>query len=80
MAHEDKKNGSAEESSGLMPVTQPSFKTPSPAPPKPRSDNTGKKSRASTVSKSQGEPEGIFPCKKCSRLVSLYMLVYEFLL
>lgn len=78
MAHEDQKNGSAEESSGLMPATQPSFKTPSPAPPKPRSDNTGKKSRASTVNKSQGEPEGIFPCKKCSRLVSLYMLVYEF--
>jgi len=79
-AHEDLKNGSTKESSGLMPATQPSFKTPSPAPPKPRSDNTGKKNRTSTVNKSQGEPEGIFPCKKCSRLVSLYILVYEFLL
>ncbi|XP_056115883.1 mitotic deacetylase associated SANT domain protein a isoform X2 [Rhinichthys klamathensis goyatoka] len=68
VAHEDQKNGSAKESSGLMPATQPSFKTPSPAPPKPRSDNTGKKNRASTVNKSQGEPEGIFPCKKCSRV------------
>ncbi|XP_077075882.1 mitotic deacetylase associated SANT domain protein a isoform X3 [Siphateles boraxobius] len=68
VAHEDQKNGSAEESSGLMPATQPSFKTPSPAPPKPRSDNTGKKNRAPTVNKSQGEPEGIFPCKKCSRV------------
>ncbi|XDV42128.1 hypothetical protein PO909_010855 [Leuciscus waleckii] len=68
VAREDQKNGSAEESSGLMPATQPSFKTPSPAPPKPRSDNTGKKNRAPTVNKSQGEPEGIFPCKKCSRV------------
>ncbi|XP_051731378.1 mitotic deacetylase associated SANT domain protein a isoform X5 [Ctenopharyngodon idella] len=68
VAHEDQKNGSAEESSGPMPAAQPSFKTPSPAPPKPRSDNTGKKNRASTGNKSQGEPEGIFPCKKCSRV------------
>uniref|UniRef100_A0A673NK36 ELM2 and SANT domain-containing protein 1-like n=1 Tax=Sinocyclocheilus rhinocerous TaxID=307959 RepID=A0A673NK36_9TELE len=68
VAHEDQKNSSAEESSGLMPAPQPSFKTPSPAPPKPRSDSTGKKNRASTGNKSQGEPEGIFPCKKCSRV------------
>ncbi|XP_067272935.1 mitotic deacetylase associated SANT domain protein a isoform X2 [Pseudorasbora parva] len=68
VAHVDLKNGSAEESSGLIPAAQPSFKTPSPAPPKPRSDNTGKKSRASTANKSQGEPEGVFPCKKCSRV------------
>ncbi|XP_016094132.1 ELM2 and SANT domain-containing protein 1-like [Sinocyclocheilus grahami] len=68
VAHEDQKNSFVEESSGLMPATQPSFKTPSPAPPKPRSDSTGKKNRASTGNKSQGEPEGIFPCKKCSRV------------
>lgn len=68
VAHVDQKNGPAVESSGLMPAAQPSFKTPSPAPPKPRSDNTGKKSRAATASKSQGEPEGIFPCKKCTRV------------
>lgn len=66
-AHVDQKNRSAEESSGLMPAPQPSFKTPSPAPPKPHSDSTGKKNRASAGNKSQGEPEGIFPCKKCSR-------------
>uniref|UniRef100_A0A671KXL9 ELM2 and SANT domain-containing protein 1-like n=1 Tax=Sinocyclocheilus anshuiensis TaxID=1608454 RepID=A0A671KXL9_9TELE len=47
---------------------QPSFKTLSPALPKPRSDSTGKKNGASTGNKSQGEPEGIFPCKKCSRV------------
>ncbi|KTG32435.1 hypothetical protein cypCar_00002375 [Cyprinus carpio] len=68
VAHEDQKNSSVEESSGLMPAPQPSFKTPPPAPPKPHSDSTGKKNRASTGNKSQGEPEGIFPCKKCSRV------------
>ncbi|KAK2884264.1 hypothetical protein Q8A67_017901 [Cirrhinus molitorella] len=69
VAREEQKNSSAVESSGLMPAPQqPSFKTPSPAPPKPHSDNAGKKSRASTGNKSQGEPEGIFPCKKCSRV------------
>ncbi|RXN24282.1 ELM2 and SANT domain-containing 1-like protein [Labeo rohita] len=68
VAREEQKNSSAVESSGLMPAPQPSFKTPSPAPPKPHSDNTGKKNRAPTGNKSQGEPEGIFPCKKCSRV------------
>uniref|UniRef100_A0A8C1SRS4 ELM2 and Myb/SANT-like domain containing 1a n=1 Tax=Cyprinus carpio TaxID=7962 RepID=A0A8C1SRS4_CYPCA len=68
VAHEDQKNSSVEESSGLMPAPQPSFKTLPPAPPKPHSDSTGKKNRASTGNKSQGEPEGIFPCKKCSRV------------
>lgn len=67
-AHVDLKNSSVEESSGLMPAPPPSFKTPSPAPPKPHPDSTGKKNRASTGNKSQGEPEGIFPCKKCSRV------------
>uniref|UniRef100_A0A671Q3C2 ELM2 and SANT domain-containing protein 1-like n=1 Tax=Sinocyclocheilus anshuiensis TaxID=1608454 RepID=A0A671Q3C2_9TELE len=66
VAHEEQKNSSVEVSSGLMPAAQPPFKTPSPAPPKP--DNTGKKNRASTGNKSQGEPEGVFPCKKCSRV------------
>ncbi|XP_052442812.1 mitotic deacetylase associated SANT domain protein a isoform X1 [Carassius gibelio] len=68
VAHEDQKNSSVEESSGLMPAPPPSFRTPPPAPPKPHSDSTGKKNRASTGNKTQGEPEGIFPCKKCSRV------------
>ncbi|XP_043075428.1 mitotic deacetylase associated SANT domain protein a isoform X2 [Puntigrus tetrazona] len=68
VVHLDQKNISAQEPCGLMPAPQPSFKTPSPAPQKPLSDSTGKKNRASTGNKSQGEPEGIFPCKKCSRV------------
>lgn len=63
--HEEQKNSCVEDNSGLKPTVQPTFKTPSPAPQKPYS--AGKKSRASTVNKSQGEPEGIFPCKKCTR-------------
>uniref|UniRef100_A0A8C2K8G0 ELM2 and Myb/SANT-like domain containing 1a n=1 Tax=Cyprinus carpio TaxID=7962 RepID=A0A8C2K8G0_CYPCA len=68
VAHEEQKNSSVEVSSGLMPAAQPPFKTPSPAPPKPHPDNTAKKNRPSTGNKSQGEPEGVFPCKKCSRV------------
>ncbi|KAM4601316.1 mitotic deacetylase associated SANT domain protein a isoform 2-T2 [Polymixia lowei] len=37
-----------------------------PAPRKPRPESAGKKSRAS--SKPPQDPEGIFPCKKCSRV------------
>ncbi|KAF5900266.1 ELM2 and SANT domain-containing protein 1-like, partial [Clarias magur] len=33
--------------------------------PKPR-ENAGRRSTPSNTPKSQGEPEGIFPCKKCS--------------
>ncbi|XP_056621032.1 mitotic deacetylase associated SANT domain protein a isoform X1 [Triplophysa dalaica] len=66
--HEEQKNSCVEDNSGLKPAVQPAFKTPSPAPQKP--DSAGKKSRASTVNKSQGEPEGIFPCKKCTRVFS----------
>ncbi|KAI4880538.1 hypothetical protein NFI96_018571 [Prochilodus magdalenae] len=36
--------------------------------PKPRPESTGKRSQPSAASKSQGEPEGVFPCKKCSRV------------
>ncbi|XP_051954082.1 mitotic deacetylase-associated SANT domain protein-like isoform X2 [Xyrauchen texanus] len=68
LAHEVQKNGAVEDASGLRPEVQSSFKTPSPAPQKPRSGNTGKKNRTSTVNRSQGEPEGVFPCKKCSRV------------
>ncbi|XP_051581187.1 mitotic deacetylase-associated SANT domain protein-like isoform X2 [Myxocyprinus asiaticus] len=68
LAHEEQKNGAVEEAFGLRPVAQPSFKAPSPAPQKPRSDNAGKKNRTSTGNKIQGEPEGVFPCKKCSRV------------
>ncbi|KAL7888435.1 hypothetical protein AOLI_G00034090 [Acnodon oligacanthus] len=39
-----------------------------PSAPKPRPESTGKRSQPSAASKSQGEPEGIFPCKKCSRV------------
>lgn len=42
-------------------------KTP-PSAPKPRPESTGKRSQPSAASKSQGEPEGVFPCKKCSRV------------
>ncbi|XP_051951843.1 mitotic deacetylase-associated SANT domain protein-like isoform X2 [Xyrauchen texanus] len=68
LTHEEQKNGAVEEGFGLRPVAQPSFKAP--APQKPRSDNAGKKNRqqTSTGNKSQGEPEGVFPCKKCSRV------------
>ncbi|XP_055042196.2 mitotic deacetylase associated SANT domain protein a isoform X2 [Misgurnus anguillicaudatus] len=68
MAHEEQKNSCVEEASGLRPTVQPTFKTPSPAPQKPRPDSTAKKNRASTGNKPQGEPEGIFPCKKCDRV------------
>ncbi|XP_056336849.1 mitotic deacetylase associated SANT domain protein a [Danio aesculapii] len=70
VAQEDQKKSSvaAEESSGLVVVVQPTFKTPSTALPKPHSYNIGRKTKPSTVSKPQGEPEGIFPCKKCSRV------------
>ncbi|XP_072541929.1 mitotic deacetylase associated SANT domain protein a isoform X2 [Salminus brasiliensis] len=42
-------------------------KTP-PSAPKSRPESTGKRSQPSAPSKSQGEPEGVFPCKKCSRV------------
>lgn len=67
-AHEEQKNSYVEETSGLKPAVQPAFKTPSPASQKPRADSAGKKNRASTGNKSQGEPEGVFPCKKCDRV------------
>lgn len=41
-------------------------RTPPFFAPKPR-ESAGRRSTPSNAPKSQGEPEGIFPCKKCSR-------------
>ncbi|TSR99424.1 ELM2 and SANT domain-containing protein 1 [Bagarius yarrelli] len=42
-------------------------RTPPFLAPKAR-ETTGRRSAPSSAPKSQGEPEGIFPCKKCSRV------------
>ncbi|XP_062858473.1 mitotic deacetylase associated SANT domain protein a [Trichomycterus rosablanca] len=42
------------------------IQNPAFIPPKPRPVSTGR--RNTPAPKSQGEPEGIFPCKKCSRV------------
>ncbi|XP_034169711.2 mitotic deacetylase associated SANT domain protein a isoform X1 [Pangasianodon hypophthalmus] len=42
-------------------------RTPPFFAPKPR-ESAGRRSTPSNAPKSQGEPEGVFPCKKCSRV------------
>ncbi|XP_060772348.1 mitotic deacetylase associated SANT domain protein a isoform X2 [Neoarius graeffei] len=48
-------------------VMRQETRTPPFFTPKPR-ETAGRRNAPSNVPKSQGEPEGIFPCKKCSRV------------
>ncbi|XP_066532174.1 mitotic deacetylase associated SANT domain protein a [Hoplias malabaricus] len=52
---------------GELTALRQETRTPPPAP-KPRPESKGRRAQPSAASKSQGEPEGIFPCKKCSRV------------
>ncbi|TRY57081.1 hypothetical protein DNTS_023969 [Danionella cerebrum] len=68
MTQENPRSSSVAKGETCMPVVQSSFKTPPPVPPRPRSYNTTRRNKPTAVNKVQAEPEGIFPCKKCSRV------------